>query len=95
MQYFLPSVAPDVPMAMDTADSVIMSSNAVGWRASLMSDTQANGTRRKQSYVQEYIINRVSVSPAGVQHCGWRSRLNILAETIMAHVHACETEKHM
>ncbi len=47
-QYFLPSVAPGVPAAMVPADSVIMRSNAEGRRASLMSDTQVNHTRRKQ-----------------------------------------------
>lgn len=87
MQYFLLSVAPEVPMAMDPADSVIMSSNAVGRRASLMSETQANDTWRKQDYVQTYNFNQVS--PAGGPLCGWHSRL-----TIMANVHACETEKH-
>ncbi len=52
MQYFLPSVAPGVPAAMVPADSVIMRSNAVGRRVSLMSDTQANDTWRKQVLCQ-------------------------------------------
>lgn len=91
MQYFLPSVAPEVPAALVPADSVIMRSNAVGRRASLMSDTQANDTRRKQ-------VLCPNVYPQSRDYCRQTalvySCLKIHAETIMVYIHACETEKH-